>query len=603
MPGLTPTDIQVAPTQEMTAPQKAESKQVTQPTKRIGQDLRAKSRRPNINPAELLVEIAGVSSTETTLVSQPEQSAPVLVQGHPLVETPSATAPEADEAKTQAPTTADQTQTTPTREQKPQPPRFIKEFSRERSRSERDELAGAIRVGGRKAIQDFYEREKEKWARTPYSKKDIQKNFTEEHLASLSMEDYILLLRRFPSEMVTHVTRQGIRDHVGGDFHTAGLGEYEDGFMQIASKGRLRSSFGIYLQEGMTDEAIAKCLDLGGTMKTRQDAELMLQKIVNRGQAEPGSYADTTAVHFAAEEIADVYYGGEQGNEIFFSFPSAHIASEYYFAGQLTESAGGNHNDQWVWTGDKNGIGIDAGIVFIPAVARVDRETGSRYQLDQNRRPIERQDYVQAATQFVQSEGFPGMYESIMTTLGTTDPTSEGVQDLRTRLAQEFGISDPDLQNALLDNNRIVELNIASYYSGLETDDPMELFYKEEHSVDGTVRSVLQEANILYKEVTNAIPSQEFWENYFAQHPDQRPKHVVYYQGDNPTEVLRQWRESEGITNKAEDQGDLGFSERHIASTEGFGPQASLGIEHFQSRAVEVIDSYFTLQPDIPVAA
>jgi hypothetical protein len=54
-------------------------------------------------------------------------------------------------------------------------------------------------------IADFYAGEKEKWAEAPYSKEDIAQNFTEEHLVSLSTEDYATLLRRFPGEMITHI--------------------------------------------------------------------------------------------------------------------------------------------------------------------------------------------------------------------------------------------------------------------------------------------------------------------------------------------------------------------------------------------------------------
>ncbi|MBI3485652.1 hypothetical protein HY025_01765 [Candidatus Daviesbacteria bacterium] len=446
---------------------------------------------------------------------------------------------------------------------------------------------------GRKAIQDFYEEEKEIWAETPYDKADIQKYFTEDHLKSLSMGDYMTLLRRFPNEMVTHVTRQGIRDHIGGDFHTAGLGEYSEGFMQITNEGRLRSAFGIYLKEGLTDKAIAQCLELGGAIQTREDAELMLDQLVGRGrQVLPGSYADRTAVHLAAEEVADNIYGSERGNEMFFAFPSAHIASQYYFAGQLTEGGGDKWNDQRVWTEDRKGVAIDAGVVFIPEAARVDAETGSRYELNENKRPIENQEYISSLQRFVESENFPSMYESIVETLGRSSvykpPSAESIQLLQTRLAEEFGINDPKLQMALLNIFRIRDLSGCRDLSVYEWDE-----VRKTHSVNNTVRRVLQNANILFKETTNPTTSRQFWENYFRQHPDQQPSHLVYYQGDNPTKALKQWRESQGITKKAEESKDLGFPEKDIGLYSGFGPQATVGINRFRSRAQQVIGKYF----------
>src|SRR3989344_6599898 len=160
-----------------------------------------------------------------------------------------------------------------------------------------------------KAILDnFYAGQREKWARSECTKEDITENFSEEHLASLSLEDYILLLRRFPSEMVAHVTRQGIRDHVGHFYHTAGEGAYADGFMKMIEDGRLRSPLGVYLIEGEKEQAIARFLHLGD-FKTKEDALNYLATLTEARQYEAGSYADRMAVHFATEEVADCYYG------------------------------------------------------------------------------------------------------------------------------------------------------------------------------------------------------------------------------------------------------------------------------------------------------
>ncbi|MDI6734505.1 MAG: hypothetical protein QMD50_03410 [Patescibacteria group bacterium] len=269
-------------------------------------------------------------------------------------------------------------------------------------------------------LANFYNEQKEKWARSEYIKEDIIKNFSEEHLASLSLEDYALLLKRFPEEMVAHVTRQGIRDHIGHVYHIAGEGAYADGFMKMVEDGRLRSPLGVYLVEGEKEQAIARFLHLDN-FKTREEALSYLATFTSDRQGDAGSYVDRMAVHFATEEVADCYYGSEKGNEIFVVYPSAYIASQYYFSGQLNESGGGYWNDQWVWANEERGMDLNAGLVFIPEEARVDRKHGSRYELDENRNPIKNSEYQDAFRKVVDSPNFHDFANQAMEITGKLD--------------------------------------------------------------------------------------------------------------------------------------------------------------------------------------
>src|SRR3989338_8381337 len=257
-----------------------------------------------------------------------------------------------------------------------------------------------------KILDGFYKNEKTKCAESEYSKEDITKYFSEEHLSSLSMDDYVLLMKRFPSEMVTHVTRQGVRDHVGMMYHTAGENEYLAGFMDMVEDGLLRSPLGIHLKEEQQEKAIAKYLHLD-EMSSKQEAEERLYELVGVGsELNSGGYADKMAVHFATEEVADGLYGSEKGNEIFVAYPSAYIASQYYFSGQLNDGSGGYWNDQWVWANEERGMGLNAGLVFIPEEARVDRKTGSRYELDENKNPKKNLEYISSIKMVVDSDDF-----------------------------------------------------------------------------------------------------------------------------------------------------------------------------------------------------
>lgn len=262
----------------------------------------------------------------------------------------------------------------------------------------------------RQMMKQFYDGEKKKWAETPYSKEDIAENFTEEHLASLSIEDYALLMRRFPGQMVTHISRHGIRDHNGMWEHSGGMGEWHDSFQNMLASKRMLSPLGVALSQAETNHDICKFLNGGNEVVTHRD--------VVEGDAEPTNprnlvtalkryttdngegkdFHDKAAIHLAVEKVLNGIYGNERGNEVFITYPSSHIASQYMFKNfdhdllNPQDSSNDKHNDTYVWNrwkeGEEVGMSIDAGIVFLPENATVDLETGSLYQLDKSGNPI-----------------------------------------------------------------------------------------------------------------------------------------------------------------------------------------------------------------------
>lgn len=438
----------------------------------------------------------------------------------------------------------------------------------------------------RQMLNNFYERQIEKWVGIPFTKEDIKKYFNEQYLASLTLDEYILLLRRFPSEMVTHVTGQGVQDHWGG-VEQRKLGEYSRGFMDMVADGRLRSPLGVYLKDGLTKEAVAQALGLGTIFTTKEGALRYLKNLTRRGQSS-NSYADFMAVHFAAEEVANRIYGSEKGNEIFVVFPSAYIASQHIFAGKLTEGGGGQHNDVWVWSKTGNGMDINAGIVFIPADAKVDTTTGSRYKLDENNRAIVNKKYVAAVRMFVESEGFDSFKKESEVVYGkfASQITEEEITQLKNRLAREFGITDPRLQEVLIVPRTLVPL---SGYKVDEAEGKVDILDKP-ITLEDKIQEILQSTGALFEEADNPVSSKEFWKKYFFEHPDQKLSKIVYYTGGDPTGGLIRWREENGLSQRS-DEKDLGFSESHISR---FGdPRTTIGKNRFRSFAKLVIDEYF----------
>lgn len=465
------------------------------------------------------------------------------------------------------------------------------EIAEERTISEKlesEETPPALQEA-KSMLDKFYKKQGKKWAKSEYTKEDITKYFSEEHLASLSIEDYALLLKRFPREMVAHVTRQGIRDHTGHSYHTAGVGAYDDSFMKMAEDGRLRSPLGVYLVEEAKNEAIEKYLlkylQLD-SLESKEEAIKSLDIMTDiEQQQEGGSYADRMAIHFAAEEVADVYYGSEKGNEIFIAYPAAYIASQYYFnSGEgLTGGGGGYWNDQWIWANEERGMDLNAGLVFIPEEAKVDRKTGSRYELDKSNNPIENTEYQSVLKKLIDSPDFNNFANQVMKlTVERRYPWGHRSEELRQqfcqRLEQEFGMADRRLQFAALDYNNLEKF--IRQRKGYKADP----FY-----LDITIREALKKNGIFYSESKNTISSKEFWEAYFAKNPEKRPSKIVYYKGENPTSALQYWREERGIQKRAED-GDLGFSERRVKRG---APQAMAGLGRFRALAEKVIEDHF----------
>lgn len=456
-----------------------------------------------------------------------------------------------------------------------------------------EEVSSALQEA-RTILANFYREQKEKWAKSEYTKEDITENFSEEHLISLSLEDYILLLKRFPNEMVAHVTRQGIRDHTGHMYHTAGVGAYTDGFMKMVEDGRLRSPLSVYLVENEKEQAIAKFLHLDD-FKTKEDALNYLATLTEARQHEAGSYADRMAVHFATEEVADCYYGSERGNEIFIVYPSAHVASQYYFSGQLNESGGSYWNDQWVWANEERGMDLNAGLVFIPEEAKVDRKTGSRYELDESGNPIKNSEYLDAFRKVVNSSDFHDFADQVMEITGKLNQSWDSpdlssrnqallqkLEPFRQRLEQEFGITDRRFQKAILDYQNLFSIDVQNRNQKEGKESPF-------HSVDSAIENAMREEGILYVEAKDAVSSKEFWEARFAENSTKRPSKIIYYKGSSPTRALYKWRDTQGIRKKAKDK-NIEFSERHI---ERSAPQATAGLDRFKILAEKVIEDHF----------
>ena len=99
---------------------------------------------------------------------------------------------------------------------------------------------------------------------------------------------------------------------------------------------------------------------------------------------------------------------------------------------------------------------------------------------------------------------------------------------------------------------------------------------------------------------TESITSEEYWNSYFGEHSELKPKHVVYYDGD-PTKAMQEFLKEHGITGKDDathDDGALGFKENHVEDMRR--DPRTLGVEQemFRQGALALID-HFNTHPSV----
>jgi len=248
-------------------------------------------------------------------------------------------------------------------------------------------------------IREFRDRVKKAYEYPPLpplSKEEIETAFTADNLSRLSLQEYIKLLRKVPSRFVTHITRHGFCDSTS--HHHWDTKPFHHGFEGLLQKKQIQS-VSDQIAEGVWDRnKVQSMLSKIGIPKYYQTKSETLDRLSTFLDYEinpwiKSEFADNNAVHGAIDHVADVNYGSEIGNQIFMLYPAAFIASQYECADQNFNVPDGfwlppeerhdDRNDIWMMKkSDKRGVlPLDAGIVFIPANARVKPETGSKYEI------------------------------------------------------------------------------------------------------------------------------------------------------------------------------------------------------------------------------
>jgi hypothetical protein len=453
-------------------------------------------------------------------------------------------------------------------------------------KSEREQIPN-----GRELLAAYYE----KMEHSPLSNLEKRELLKPEVLSSLSIEEYIKLWKRLNPYFLSHVTRQGFRDHNAMMYHSAGLLEFHNGFVDLTKDGKMLRP-PLALDNVRVNDPDSIKAYLGDFVLSAVDEEEALDKLntlLTFHLASAPLYPDKSAVHFAAQIVADSHYGSETGNEVFFVFPSDFIASQYDYAFNGWEKdftrrqSEDKWNDVFVWPNDLDdpGISIDAGITFLPANADVDPETGSRYasQLQPDASEMKRtlvndEKIISAFKAVIFEPQFMELAVRRVSAIGSECKTLE--QQLRKTIAQKLiaeGI-DQDRVWAICDE-------FAKNWFIKEWDEEL-------------VEKVLRDARAIYRLADNTVSSQEYWESFFDKNPTLRPKHVVYYTG-SPTSAIYRFQQEYGIgraDTTATDGNLLGFDDRFVDDMKN-DPRANRGYDELKMVATAIVKEHFADKP------
>ena len=456
--------------------------------------------------------------------------------------------------------------------------------------------------------EDLLESYYRKFEYIELSKDEKRELLKPEVLEQLSMDEYIRLWKKLNPEFLSHVVRQGFRDHYEMIDHSAGIYDFHNGFMSIIKDNFLiKAPMVVAGIRSRNEENIQRYLQGMNFFESDEETDLANLKYFSYD-----SYHDSTAVHFMSEEVGADYYGAEENNDVFFIFPTDTIVSQYNFAFNGAQSltripAEKKWNDVFVWPGDSvsSGININAGIVFLPDSTLVDPETGSKYaseivydgQGNERRVILKDQELIRTFGDFYKNlKDNPDneIYTECVRIQETTnyEEREERRNKLLEKLKRELSVAG--IPESFVSNSAYLIMNNLDKYT---VDYALIDFEK------------VTKPYILAKQ---PITAREFWEKKFSEMPEMRPKHIVYYDGDATQAVERFLRingiglEKTSIEDKRNREGDMLFLNTDNADGDGLlgfrdhyirnkmeNPLSNIGKEEFMEIAKNLIKRYY----------
>lgn len=443
-------------------------------------------------------------------------------------------------------------------------------------------------------IEAYYEKK----STEPLTNEEKRELLKPEVLSQLTTDEYIALWKRLNPYFLTHVTRQGFRDHNAMFYHSAGLQEYHNGFVSVVKdEKKLRPPLALAGLKNRDEVSVKMFLSEWVLQaENEEEATERFTNLMNWHLASAPKYPDQTAVHFANQLVADNYYGGEQDNEVFFVFPSDVIASQHNFAFNGWEKdftkpqSETKWNDIFIWPNslENPGITIDAGVVFLPEKTQVDPKTGSKYaseakQIDSVEKRVMIED-IERVNKFIDwAQSLNDQSEIIKM---ARDYYQE--RNYNMTKAKEDSLTTACLEE--LKKLGFSEESARSLSSGLIRD---LMYWNTETPID-KFQDLIDGSSAKYKGAENTISSKEYWEKYFGENPQLKPKHIIYYDGDPSSAIYKFQQENDiGRANTSETDGNLlGFDDHFVSEMEK-DPRANVGRKELVNMGNKIIREHY----------
>lgn len=443
-------------------------------------------------------------------------------------------------------------------------------------------------------IEAYYE----KAAETPLTNQEKRDLLKPEALKELSIDEYIALWKRLNPYFLSHVTRQGFRDHNAMFYHSAGLQKFHNGFVDVTKdEKQLRPPLALGGLKNRDEVSVKMFLSEWVLQAENEDeSKKRFDNLLHWSLASAPTYPDKTAVHFATQLVANDYYGGERDNEVFFVFPSDVLASQHNFTFNGWEKdfthpqSETKWNDVFMWpnTLEDPGITIDAGVVFLPEKTQVDSNTGSKYASEiktvdgkEKRVMIENTELKNKFTEWAKglNEESPiiKMAHEYTKSRNNYDQYTfkTGFDNLCRQELQKVGFSQDSSADLISDLGR-------------------NLIYWNKDSSAESLQTLIDGSGAKYKRAENTIQAKDYWEKFFSENPDLKPKHVVYYD-DDPTSAIYRFQQENGIgsadTSKTEGQ-LLGFDDHHVTDVAN-NPRANRGHQELVNLGNKIIEEHY----------
>ncbi|MBU2524565.1 hypothetical protein KKG71_05225 [Patescibacteria group bacterium] len=446
----------------------------------------------------------------------------------------------------------------------------------------------------KKMIEAYYEKTSE----TPLTNQEKRDLLKPEVLAQLSTDEYVALWKRLNPHFLTHVTRQGFRDHNAMFYHSAGLQEFHDGLLNIVKdEKQLRPPLALGGLKARDEVSVKMFLSEWALQaENEEEATKRFDSQLHWSLASAPTYPDKTAVHFAAQLAADDYYGGEKQNEAFFVFPSDVIASQHNFAFNGWEKdfthpqSETKWNDVFIWPNSQEnpGISIDAGVAFLPEKVQVDPNTGSKYASE-----VKSIDGVDKKV-MIEDVGLKNKFNEWAKEL---NDESEVIKFARAYY-NERSYDAQKYMGETFDRMCLEEI----VKLGFDTDSArmilpsltQSIMYWNKDVPEGKFQEIIDGSSAKYKKAENTIPAKEYWEDYFSKNPDLKPKHIIYYDGD-PTNAVYKFQQENNIgsadTSKVDGQ-LLAFDDHHITDMTN-DPRANIGHQELVNLGNRIIKEHY----------